>query len=116
MHSLEQVLKTARRAALTLALLVTAALVASPAAQASGPRPLFQMPFACRQSLERHPRTPTTRTRRGRTATGPTRTASTSLMRDDDGDNVGEGQPVLASAAGHRARGRERPRAVECRR
>ena len=52
MHSLEQVLKTARRAALTLALLVTAALAASPAAQASGPRPLFQMPFACGQTWE----------------------------------------------------------------
>ena len=41
-----------RRAALTLALLVVAALLISPGAQAAGPRPLFQMPFACGQTWE----------------------------------------------------------------
>ena len=90
MHSLEQVLKTARRAALTLALLVTAALVASPAAQASGPRPLFQMPFACGQTWE------------ASTYDGhwPNQNSIDLAMREDDGDNISEGQPVLASAAG----------------
>ncbi len=90
MHSLEQVLKTARRAALTLALLVTAALVASPAAQASGPRPLFQMPFACGQTWE------------ASTYDGhwPNQNSIDLAMREDDGNNISEGQPVLASAAG----------------
>ena len=90
MHSLEQVLKTARRAALTLALMVTAALVASPAAQASGPRPLFQMPFACGQTWE------------ASTYDGhwPNQNSIDLAMREDDGDNISEGQPVLASAAG----------------
>ncbi len=44
-------LTTARRMLAAVALASTAALAASPAAQAAGPRPHFQMPFTCGQEI-----------------------------------------------------------------
>ena len=38
--------------ALALGLVVAASLLASPAADAAGPRPNFQLPFACGQTWE----------------------------------------------------------------
>jgi hypothetical protein len=98
MHCLEQVLKAARRGAFMLALLVTAVLAASPAAQASGPRPLFQMPFPCGQTWAASTYTddPDTPEVDGHWPDED----SIDLGQWDDGENISEGEPVLASAAG----------------
>ena len=64
-----------KRTALSLALPAVLALGLAPGAEAAGPRPDFQMPFACGQTWDASTYTssdPTTKT------TGQTRTASTS--------------------------------------
>lgn len=90
MQLLQLVPTAVRRSALVLALGALAALLVSPAAGAAGPRPLFQMPFACGQTWDAS--TYSTH--------WPDPDSIDLAQREDDLDNVSEGQPVLASAAG----------------
>ena len=48
----QQVVTATQRWLLALMLLTAAPALAAPAAEAAGPRPLFQMPFACGQTWE----------------------------------------------------------------
>jgi len=74
----------------SLALVVLAALLASSAAQAVGPRPVLQMPVSCGQTWD------------ASTYDGhwPDEDSIDLAQRDGDGDNISAGEPVLASADG----------------
>ena len=82
---------TARRSALAAlaALAATAALAASPAAHAADGRPHFQMPLPCGQTWAA-----TTY------ATHNPDADSIDLVQRDDGDNISEGEAILAPADG----------------
>ena len=74
----------------SLALVVLAALLASSAAHAVGPRPVLQMPVSCGQTWD------------ASTYDGhwPDEDSIDLAQRDGDGDNISAGEPVLASADG----------------
>jgi hypothetical protein len=74
----------------TLFIGVAVALATIGTAHAAGPRPLFQMPVPCGQTWD------------ASTYDGhwPDEDSLDLAQRDDDGVNVSEGEPVLASAAG----------------
>ena len=89
MHAPTTTPSTRPRAALALLLVFAATLLLAPAGEAAGPRPLFQLPFACGQTwaastYSNHWPDPD----------------SIDLAQRTDGANVSEGEPVLASAAG----------------
>ena len=80
-----------RRWALCLASLGTGLLLAAPGAEADGPRPLFQMPVPCGQvweasTYEKH--------------WNKNQNAIDLAQREEDGTNISEGEPALASADG----------------
>lgn len=76
-----------QRSALALAAFVIIALLASPYGRTAGPRPFFQMPLPCGQIWEA-----STYANHGPDPD------SIDLAQRQDGDNISEGEPVLASA------------------
>ena len=88
-----------RRWACALASLAVGLLLAAPGAEAAGPRPLFQMPVPCGQTWEAS-------TYEGHwdiDGSGPIppdQDAIDLAQREDDGTNISEGEPALASADG----------------
>ena len=89
MQSAMALLTTTRRTAVTIALIGFSAMWASPA-RASGPRPFFQMPLACGQTWE------------ASTYDGhwPDQDSVDLGEWSPQDTNMGQGEPVLASAAG----------------
>ena len=98
-------LRAAALLAPVLALLMTIGLLASPAAQAAGPRPPFQMPFACGQTWEAstYGDDPTTSVVEDHGGDGANANAIDLGQFQTSGDklsNISAGQPIVASAAG----------------
>jgi murein DD-endopeptidase MepM/ murein hydrolase activator NlpD len=87
---------TIRRSALALAGAMAAFALASTDAQAAGPRPLFQMPVPCGQTWEAS--TYPAHWNGNKDPSG--RNAIDLAQRDGLGNNISEGEPALASAAG----------------
>lgn len=91
---------TSRRSLIAVAALAaTASLAASPAAQAAGPRPHFQMPVSCGQTWEAS----TYWVNAGQEDEKkhwPNLNSIDLAQREDDGANISEGEPALASADG----------------
>ena len=87
------------RAALVAATTAIGVLPLAADGQAAGPRPLFQMPVPCGQVWEASTYTdnPDTDDPDGH---WPDEDSVDLAQRNDDGDNISEGEPVLASADG----------------
>ena len=92
--------RLARCAVLAFAGVTAAFLLASTDARAAGPRPLFQMPVPCGQTWEASTYAThwTATDAEGRKVGHPN--AIDLAQRNEDGDNISEGEPALASAAG----------------
>ena len=86
----QQVVTATQRWLLALMLLTAASVLAAPAAEAAGPRPLFQMPFACGQTWE------------ASTYDGhwPDQDSIDLGEWDPQDANMSQGEPVLATADG----------------
>jgi len=83
-------IRLARRTAIALTVPALLAATAVPAADAAGPRPLFQAPYACGQTWEA-----TTYENHW-----PDQDSIDLGQWSDDDDNISDGEPALASAAG----------------